>query len=163
MGDNGASAEGTPQGLFNELAIMNGIPEDFNELLRRMDELGGPMAYNHYPVGWAHAMDTPFQWTKQIASHFGGTRNGMIISWPARIKDKGSIRTQFHHVIDVYPTILKAVGLQSPSVLNGVPFAASNAVFRDARQPRHLQRRLGRCHHPADSTVGCDRQISASG
>jgi arylsulfatase A-like enzyme len=121
MGDNGASAEGTPQGLLNELTIMNGIPEDFNELLRRMDELGGPMAYNHYPVGWAHAMDTPFQWTKQIASHFGGTRNGMIISWPARIKDKGSIRTQFHHVIDIYPTILEAVGLQSPSVLNGVP------------------------------------------
>ena len=71
-----------------------------------MDELGGPTTFNHYPIGWAHAMDTPFQWTKQIASHFGGTRNGMVISWPARIKDKGGIRTQFHHVIDIAPTIL---------------------------------------------------------
>ncbi|MFL5405855.1 MAG: sulfatase-like hydrolase/transferase, partial [Myxococcales bacterium] len=121
QGDNGASAEGTPQGLLNELSILNGIPEDFNQILKRMDELGGPMTYNHYPVGWAHAMDTPFQWTKQIASHFGGTRNGLVISWPARIKDKGGIRTQFHHVIDIAPTILEATGVQAPAVLNGVP------------------------------------------
>jgi arylsulfatase len=86
-----------------------------------MDELGGPTTFNHYPIGWAHAMDTPFQWTKQIASHFGGTRNGMVISWPARIKDNGGIRPQFHHVIDIAPTILEAVGVESPSVLNGVP------------------------------------------
>jgi len=121
QGDNGASAEGTPQGLLNEAAVLNGIAEDYNEVLRRMDELGGPTTFNHYPVGWAHAMNTPFQWTKQVASHFGGTRNGLAISWPARIKDKGGIRTQFHHVIDIYPTILEAVGVQSPSVLNGVP------------------------------------------
>jgi arylsulfatase len=88
--------------------------------MARMDELGGPTTFNHYPIGWAHAMDTPFQWTKQVASHFGGTRNGMVISWPARIKDKGGIRTQFHHVIDIAPTVLEAVGVQSPSVLNGV-------------------------------------------
>jgi arylsulfatase A-like enzyme len=86
-----------------------------------MDDLGGPMRFNHYPVGWAHAMDTPFQWTKQVASHFGGTRNGLVISWPARIKDKGIIRTQFSSVIDIYPTILEAVGVESPSMLNGVP------------------------------------------
>ncbi len=140
MGDNGASAEGTPQGLLNEMAIMNGIPEDSKEVLRRMDELGGPMTYNHYPVGWAHAMDTPFQWTKQIASHFGGTRNGMVISWPARIKDKGGIRTQFHHVIDIYPTVLEAAGVQSPSVLNGVPQkpvegASMVYSFDDAKAP----------------------------
>jgi arylsulfatase len=78
------------------------------------------MTLNHYPVGWAHAMDTPFQWTKQIASHFGGTRNGLVISWPARIKEKGGIRTQFHHVIDIAPTILEAAGVATPAVLNGV-------------------------------------------
>jgi arylsulfatase len=121
QGDNGASAEGGPNGLLNEMTFFNAIPEDFKEVLRRMDELGGPNTFNHYPIGWAHAMDTPFQWAKQVASHFGGTRNGMVISWPARIKDKGGIRTQFHHVIDIYPTILEAVGVQSPSVLNGVP------------------------------------------
>jgi arylsulfatase len=121
QGDNGASAEGTPQGLLNEMSIFNNIPEDFNQVLDHMDNLGGPTTFNHYPVGWAHAMDTPFQWTKQIASHFGGTRNGLVISWPARIKDKGGIRTQFSSVIDIYPTILEAVGVQSPSMLNGVP------------------------------------------
>jgi arylsulfatase A-like enzyme len=121
QGDNGASAEGTPQGLLNEMSIFNNIPEDFNQVLAHMDDLGGPTAFNHYPVGWAHAMDTPFQWTKQIASHFGGTRNGLVISWPAHIKDKGGIRTQFSSVIDIYPTILEAVGVQSPSMLNGVP------------------------------------------
>ncbi|MCI0408941.1 MAG: sulfatase-like hydrolase/transferase, partial [Acidobacteria bacterium] len=121
QGDNGASAEGGPQGLLNELTFFNAIPEDFQEVLRRMDELGGPMTFNHYPIGWAHAMDTPFQWTKQVASHFGGTRNGLVISWPARIKDKGGIRTQFHHVIDIAPTILEATGLQMPFMLNGVP------------------------------------------
>ncbi|MBI5315234.1 MAG: arylsulfatase [Nitrospirae bacterium] len=140
QGDNGASAEGTPQGLLNEVAIFNMIPEASNEVLRRMDEIGGPTTYNHYPVGWAHAMDTPFQWAKQIASHFGGTRNGLAISWPARIKDQGGIRTQFHHVIDIYPTVLEAVGVQSPSVLNGVPQKPVEGVsmvysFNDAKAP----------------------------
>lgn len=121
QGDNGASAEGSPQGLLNEMTYFNGVPEDFKEVVRCMEELGGPMTYNHYPIGWAHAMDTPFQWTKQVASHFGGTRNGLVISWPARIKDKGGIRTQFHHVIDIAPTILEACGIQFPAVLNGVP------------------------------------------
>ena len=138
QGDNGASAEGSPQGLLNEMSIFNGIPEDFQEVLRRMDELGGPMTFNHYPIGWAHAMDTPFQWTKQIASHFGGTRNGMVISWPARIKDKGGVRTQFHHVIDIAPTILEAVGVKAPSMLNGVPQRPIEGVsmvytFEDAK------------------------------
>ena len=121
QGDNGASAEGTEQGLLNEMSVFNGIPEDFKQVMAHMDDLGGPMTFNHYPVGWAHAMDTPFQWTKQIASHFGGTRNGLVISWPARIKEKGGIRTQFHHVIDIAPTVLEAVGVQAPSMLNGVP------------------------------------------
>ena len=121
QGDNGASAEGTPQGLLNEMSVFNGIPEDFTQVMAHMEDLGGPMTFNHYPVGWALAMDTPFQWTKQIASHFGGTRNGLVISWPARIKDKGAVRPQFSSVIDIYPTILEAVGVQSPSMLNGVP------------------------------------------
>ena len=121
QGDNGASAEGTPQGLLNEMSIFNGVPEDFKQVMAHMNELGGPMTFNHYPVGWAHAMDTPFQWTKQVASHFGGTRNNLVISWPARIEDKGGIRTQFSSVIDIYPTILEAVGVPTPSILNGVP------------------------------------------
>ena len=109
MGDNGASAEGSLQGTTNEIATnANGVKESLPYLLSMIDELGGPMAYNHYPVGWAHAMDTPMQWTKQVASHFGGTRNGMVISWPARIKDKGGIRSQFCHVIDIVPTIYEA-------------------------------------------------------
>lgn len=146
MGDNGASAEGTPQGLLNEAAIMNAIPEDFSQVLARMDELGSPTTFNHFPVGWALAMGTPFQWTKQIASHFGGTRNGMAISWPARIKDRGGIRTQFHHVIDIAPTILEAAGVEFPSVLNGVPQKPIEGVsmaysFDDAKAPstRHTQ------------------------
>jgi hypothetical protein len=103
-----------------------------------MNELGGPTTFNHYPVGWAHAMDTPFQWTKQIASHFGGTRNGLVVSWPARIKDKGGIRTQFHSVIDVMPTILEATGVPAPSSINGVkqkPIEGVSMVytFDDAR------------------------------
>jgi arylsulfatase len=96
MGDNGASAEGTLQGTTNEVGTAaNGVKESIPFLLSMIDELGGPRTYNHYPVGWAHAMDAPMQWTKQIASHFGGTRNGLVISWPARIKDKGGLRSQF--------------------------------------------------------------------
>jgi len=140
MGDNGASGEGGMQGLLNEMTVFNGIPEDMKEVVRRMDELGGPMTFNHYPVGWAHAMDTPFQWTKQIASHFGGTRNGMVISWPAHIKDKGGLRTQFSSVIDIMPTILEAVGVPAPTSINGVaqkPIEGTSLVytFDDANAP----------------------------
>lgn len=121
QGDNGASAEGSPQGLLNEMTFFNAIPEDFSELARRIDEIGGPSTFNHYPIGWAHAMDTPFQWTKQVASHFGGTRNGLVISWPAAVAASGEVRPQFHHVIDVAPTILEVVGLPMPASINGVP------------------------------------------
>ena len=140
QGDNGASGEGGMQGLLNEMTVFNAIPEDMKEVLRRMDELGGPTTFNHYPVGWAHAMNTPFQWCKQIASHFGGTRNGMVISWPARIKDKGGLRTQFCSVIDIAPTILEAVGVPSPTSINGVaqkPVEGISLVdtFDDAQAP----------------------------
>jgi len=120
VGDNGASAEGRLTGVLNELAGINGVSEDFNEVLKHKDELGTWKTHNHYPVGWAHAMDAPFQWTKQIASHYGGTGNGLIISWPARIKDHGGIRSQWHHVIDIVPTILEVTGLEQPSSVNGV-------------------------------------------
>jgi arylsulfatase A-like enzyme len=140
QGDNGASAEGGPQGLLNEMSFYNATPEDFKDVLARMDELGGPTTSNHYPIGWAHAMNTPFQWAKQVASHFGGTRNGMVISWPARIKDKGGVRTQFHHIIDIAPTILEAAGVRAPTVLNGVPQKPIEGVsmvysFDDAKAP----------------------------
>src|SRR5271165_5403669 len=145
IGDNGASAEGTPQGTFNEMIPFNGMNalESVEFLTSKMDELGGPNSYNHYAVGWAHAMDTPYQWTKQVASHWGGTRNGTIVRWPKGIKAKGEIRHQFHHVIDVAPTILEAAGLPEPFVVNGVGQAPMQGVsmkytFEDASAPdRH--------------------------
>jgi arylsulfatase len=122
IGDNGASAEGSLQGTFNEMVTLSGFAhlETAESLLPRLDEFGSPTAYNHYAVGWAHAMDTPYQWTKQVASHFGGTRNGTIVHWPNGIRSKGEIRTQFHHVIDVAPTVLEAAGLPQPLMVNGV-------------------------------------------
>jgi arylsulfatase len=144
MGDNGASAEGTLQGVSNEVGVAaNGVEETIPYLLSVMDDLGGPLTYNHYPVGWAHAMDAPFQWTKQVASHFGGTRNGLVISWPKRIKDQGGLRSQFCHIIDIVPTILEAAGVKEPSMLNGVkqtPIEGTSIVytFEDANAPtRH--------------------------
>lgn len=120
MGDNGASAEGTLQGTTNEVGTAaNGVKESLPFLLSMMDKLGGPTTYNHYPVGWAHAMDAPMQWTKQVASHFGGTRNGLVISWPGHIKDVGATRTQFAHVIDIVPTIYEATGVTPPTEMDG--------------------------------------------
>ena len=120
VGDNGASAEGSLQGLLNEMVWANGLNEDYEEILKRKDDLGTWKTHNHYPVGWAHAMDAPFQWAKQVASHYGGTRNGMVIAWPARIRHQGGIRSQWHHVIDIVPTILEVTGLPQPSSVNGV-------------------------------------------
>jgi len=122
IGDNGASAEGTMNGAFNEMANFNGMAGlETTEFLRNtMDKLGTPESYNHYSVGWAWAMDTPFQWTKQIASHWGGTRNGTIVHWPNGIEEPGGLRSQFTHVIDVAPTILEAAGLPEPTMVNGV-------------------------------------------
>ncbi|HEY9784870.1 MAG TPA: arylsulfatase [Candidatus Obscuribacterales bacterium] len=118
-GDNGASAEGGFNGLFNEMSYFNAHPETVADVMQHYDELGGPKSYNHYAAGWAVAGDTPFTWTKQVASNYGGTSNGMAIHWPRGIEGKGELRTQFHHVIDVAPTILEAAGLPEPKSVNG--------------------------------------------
>jgi len=121
IGDNGASAEGTPNGTFNELVSLNGAAEfETAEMMAaRVDEFGTPTAYNHYAVSWAHCMCTPYQWTKQVASHFGGTRNPAIVHWPNGFEARGEIRTQFHHVIDIAPTVLEVAGLAEPDFVNG--------------------------------------------
>ena len=165
IGDNGASAEGTLQGAFNEMANFNGMAalETPEFMMSKLDEFGGEGSYDHYAVGWAWAMDTPYQWTKQVASHWGGTRNGTIVHWPNGIKEKGGLRTQFSHVIDVAPTILEAAGIPEPTMVNGVHAepvrghqhalqlqrrrgarTARDAVLRDVLQPRHLPQGLER-------------------
>jgi arylsulfatase len=130
IGDNGASAEGTPNGTFNEMISLNGAAEfetvDF--MSERIDEFGTPAAYNHYAVGWAHAMNTPFQWTKQVASHFGGTRNGTIVHWPNGITAKGEVRQQFHHIIDVGATIFDVARIPEPTFVNGIQQAPIHGV-----------------------------------
>jgi arylsulfatase A-like enzyme len=142
IGDNGASAEGTLHGTYNEMINFNGASalETPEFLMARLDKLGGPESYNHYAVGWAHAMNTPYQWTKQVASHWGGTRNGTIVHWPAGIKGKGEVRNQFHHVIDVAPTILELAGLPQPLAVNGVQQRPIEGVsmaysYNDAKAP----------------------------
>ncbi len=139
LGDNGASAEGTLNGSFNETAMLNGLSgvETPAFLMSKIDEFGGPKAFNHYAVGWAHAMDTPYQWTKQVASHWGGTRNPMIVHWPRNVQAKGEVRAQFAHVIDIAPTILEAAGLPHPTIVNSVQQAPLEGVsmmyaFNDA-------------------------------
>jgi len=142
IGDNGASAEGQLNGTFNELLTFNGMAalETPEFLASKIGTLGGPEAYNHYAVGWAHAMDTPYQWTKQVASHWGGTRNGLVVHWPAGIRAAGEIRDQFHHLIDIAPTVLGVAGLPEPTFVNGVMQKPIEGVsmaysFNDAGAP----------------------------
>jgi arylsulfatase len=120
LGDNGCSAEGGLNGTINNMATQNGFPDDVAAMLSYIDELGGPEHENHFSVGWAWSVDCPFQWTKQVASHFGGTRTGLVVHWPEKITDAGGIRSQFHHVIDIAPTIYEAVGVSMPDYVNGV-------------------------------------------
>jgi arylsulfatase len=119
IGDNGSSAEGGPEGSYNEMLALNGIVSDTSSQMKWLDQWGGPMTFPHFAVGWAHAGDTPFQWTKQVASHFGGTRNPLIVRWPAHIKGHGEVRSQFGHVIDIAPTILEAIGIPEPKSVDG--------------------------------------------
>src|SRR5271168_4369380 len=151
IGDNGASAEGTLNGSFNEMAMLNGMPEieTTGFLLSKIDDFGTPKAYNHYAVGWAHALCTPYQWTKQVASHWGGTRNGTIVHWPNGLADKGKIRSQFHHIIDVAKTILEAAGLPEPTVVNSITqaplegfsmlYAFDNAKAAEAHETQYFE------------------------
>jgi Sulfatase len=148
IGDNGASAEGTLNGAFNEMANFNGMAalETPEFMVSKMSEFGTPTSYNHYAVGWAWAMDTPFQWTKQVASHWGGTRNGTIVHWPQGIAEPGGLRSQFMHVIDVAPTILEAAGLPEPAMVNGVqqsPMEGTSMLYAfaeaDAAERHDLQ------------------------
>ena len=119
LGDNGTSAEGGMNGMFSEMTYFNGVQETVQDMLKHYDEWGGPSTYPHMAAGWAVAGDTPFMWTKQIASNYGGTRNGLIVSWPKRIKAANQVRSQWHHVIDVAPTVLEAASLPEPKSVNG--------------------------------------------
>ena len=132
VGDNGTSAEGSMNGMFNEMTYFNGVPETVADQLKHMDELGGPNTFPHFSAGWAVAGDTPFEWTKQVAGSFGGTQNPLVVSWPARLKAKGQIRSQFQHVTDLAPTILEAAGLPEPKTVNGVaqsPMEGASMVY----------------------------------
>lgn len=120
VGDNGASSEGGIPGTLNENAFFNGVQMQTEDMMPFIDEIGTSKHFNHFPAAWAHAMDTPFQWVKQVASHLGGTRNAMVVSWPAKYGDGGQVRSQFTHVIDVAATILDAAGIEEPRSVNGI-------------------------------------------
>lgn len=131
-GDNGASAEGSMAGLFNETTYFNGVPEPADAVARNIDRWGDPSTYPHYSAAWAVAGCTPFTWTKQVASNYGGTRNGMVVHWPKGIKAKNEIRSQWHHVVDIAPTVMEAAGLPFPKMVNGVeqkPFEGVSLVY----------------------------------
>jgi arylsulfatase len=120
VGDNGSSAEGGMIGMYNENTYFNAVQETLEMQLSKIDELGTEKTYNHFAAGWAVAGNTPFTWTKQVASNFGGTRNGMVVHWPKGIESKNEIRSQFHHVIDIAPTIYESVGVPAPKIVNGI-------------------------------------------
>jgi arylsulfatase A-like enzyme len=149
VGDNGASGEGTMNGLMNEMSYFNGVPEDISNILKHIDDLGGPHSYPHYAAGWAVAGDAPFTWTKQVAGTYGGCRNPLIIHWPKGIAAKGEVRSQWHHVIDIAPTILEAAGLPEPRSVNGTPqtpiegvsmvYTFANAKAQDRRKTQYFE------------------------
>lgn len=148
-GDNGASAEGGPEGTYNEMMALNGIVGRADQMMGHVEDWGGPSTFPHYAIGWAWAGNTPFQWTKQVASHFGGTRNGMVVHWPKGFEAKGGLRSQFHHVIDVAPTVLEAAGIPEPRVVNGIEqrpmdgvsmlYAAKDAAAKDRRRTQYFE------------------------
>jgi arylsulfatase A-like enzyme len=149
VGDNGASAEGTMNGLFNEMTYFNGVPETVADILKHYDDLGGPNSYPHYAAGWAVAGDTPFTWTKQVAGTYGGCRNPLVVHWPNGIKARGEVRSQWHHVIDIAPTILEAAGLPEPKVVNSTPqtpiegvsmvYTFADAEAKDRRRTQYFE------------------------
>jgi arylsulfatase A-like enzyme len=143
VGDNGASAEGGPEGTYNEMMALNGIIGKADQMMGHIDAWGDPTTFPHFAIGWAWAGNTPFQWTKQVASHFGGTRNGMVLHWPKGIKAKGEVRSQFHHVIDVAPTALEAAKLPHPKTVDGIPQRPMDGVsmLYSADAPKAADRR----------------------
>jgi arylsulfatase len=166
VGDNGPSAEGGLEGTFNEIASLVGFNPGLPAIIKRIDQIGGPQSEPHVPVGWAWAMSSPLQWTKQVASHFGGTRNPMVVQWPNGIKAKGELRTQFHHVIDIVPTILEAAHVSAPSVVNGIAQKPMEGVsmmysFDDAKAKSHRTTQyfemLGNRAIYNDGWVACSR------
>jgi arylsulfatase len=149
VGDNGASAEGGPEGTYNEMMALNGIIGKADQMMEHIDTWGGPTTFPHFAIGWAWAGNTPFQWTKQVASHFGGTRNGMVLHWPKGIKAKGELRSQFHHVVDVAPTALQAAKLPQPKVVSGIKqrpmdgvsmlYSADNGKAAERRKTQYFE------------------------
>jgi len=149
VGDNGSSAEGGPEGSYNEMMALNGIIGQADQMMGHIDDWGGPTTFPHFAIGWAWAGNTPFQWTKQVASHFGGTRNGMVLHWPKGIQAKGEVRSQFHHVVDVAPTALEAAKLPQPRMVNGVAqrpmdgvsmlYSADGAQAKDQRRTQYFE------------------------
>lgn len=149
VGDNGSSAEGGPEGTFNEMMALNGIVGKADQMMAHIDTWGDPTTFPHFAIGWAWATNSPFQWTKQVASHFGGTRNGMVMHWPKGIKAKGEIRSQFHHVIDVAPTALEAVRIPQPKTVDGIAqrpmdgvsmlYSAADAKVADRRTTQYFE------------------------
>ena len=178
-GDNGASAEGTLLGTPNEIASFNGVDVPVADQLKNFyDAWGSAQTFPHFAVPWAWALDTPFKWTKQVASHFGGTRQGMAISWPGHIKELGGIRPQFHHVIDIVPTLLEATGIRAPETVDGIkqkpiegvsmaytfdaagankPSTHTTQYFEMIGSARDLSRWLGGCYDPGASAMGARR------
>jgi arylsulfatase len=149
VGDNGSSAEGGMIGMFNENTYFNGVEETLDMQMSKFDELGTEHTYNHFAAGWAVAGNTPFTWTKQVASNFGGTRNGMVMHWPAGIKAKNEVRSQFHHVIDIAPTIYECVGVPAPRTVYGIEqrpmegvslkYTFDNAAAPDTRTTQYFE------------------------
>jgi len=149
VGDNGSSAEGGMIGMFNENTYFNGVQETIDMQLSRINQLGTEHTYNHFAAGWAVAGNTPFTWTKQVASNFGGTRNGMVMHWPARIKSKNEVRSQFHHVVDIAPTIYEAAKVPAPKTVNGIAqkplegvsmnYSFDNAAAPDTRKTQYFE------------------------
>ncbi len=166
VGDNGASAEGGLEGTFSEIASLIGVQLGLESTIKRIDEIGGPTSEPHVPVGWAWAMDAPFQWTKQVASHFGGTRNPLVVHWPKGIKAKGELRTQFHHVIDVVPTILEAARIAEPKVVDGIAqkpiegvsmvYSFDDANAKDRRTTQYFELATNRAIYH-DGWIACSR------
>ncbi len=166
VGDNGASPEGGLEGTFSELASLLGVDLGLKSTINRIDEIGGPTSEPHVPVGWAWAMDAPFQWTKQVASHFGGTRNPMVVHWPKGIKAKGQQRTQFHHCIDVVPTILEACKIPEPKLVNGIVqkpiegvsmlYSFDDATAKDRLTTQYFEMKCNRAIYH-DGWVACSR------